>query len=140
MPPALCYSPARPQPRRILAVHTGVGKSFLFYPSGRNTPIIRTIYGGSRGFDNSPYMGAGDVSQLTAKFNLTHGGKLVAVLDEVGQKSTRAVMVRACSACLYPFVHALLSPLRGIPHSLSLLPFRLTGPAKALGWLRARAN
>tara|TARA_B100000795_G_scaffold259500_1_gene234534 strand:+ start:442 stop:969 length:528 start_codon:yes stop_codon:yes gene_type:complete len=77
-----------------LTRHAGVGKSFLFYPSGRNTPILRTIYGGRRGFDTLPYMGAGDVTQLTARFNLTQGNKLVCVLDEVGQKSTRIVMVR----------------------------------------------
>lgn len=84
----------RTKPGVILCIlgDPGVGKSFLFYPSGRNTPILRTIYGGRRGFDTLPYMGAGDVTQLTARFNLTQGNKLVCVLDEVGQKSTRIVM------------------------------------------------
>ena len=80
-------------------------------------------------------MGAGDVTQLTARFNLAHGNKLVCVLDEVGQKSTKIVMVRvptlAPSNLFTPGLYILNCSARCTP---------LAGPAQALGRLGARAD
>jgi len=62
---------------------SGVGKSFLFHPCGRNNPIMMAIYGGQVGSDNTPYMAVGDVSQLVKRFNLDQSNKLFCVSDEV---------------------------------------------------------
>ena len=60
----------------VLVGAPGTGKSTLYYPSTRNHPIFRALFG-------STYMGTTGLSQLVARFNFNSGNKLFCACDEI---------------------------------------------------------